>query len=54
MAEEVIVRAYKKEDIADMVRIWNQVVDEGVAFHSLIFLMTSAERNSSLNRPIVQ
>lgn len=38
MAEEVIVRAYKKEDIADMVRIWNQVVDEGVAFPQLDFL----------------
>ncbi len=38
MAEEVIVRAYKKEDIADMVRIWNQVVDEGVAFPQLDLL----------------
>lgn len=38
MAEEVIVRKYKKEDIADMVRIWNQVVDEGVAFPQLDLL----------------
>ncbi len=38
MAEEVIVRKYKKEDITDMVRIWNQVVDEGVAFPQLDLL----------------
>lgn len=26
------IRAYREQDVADMVRIWNQVVEEGVAF----------------------
>ena len=26
------IRAYREQGVADMVRIWNQVVEEGVAF----------------------
>lgn len=29
---KVIIRPYTENDIADMVRIWNQVVEDGVAF----------------------
>lgn len=32
MAETVTVRGYVPEDVADMVEIWNEVVEEGVAF----------------------
>ncbi len=28
----MIIREYTKNDIADMIRIWNEVVEEGVAF----------------------
>lgn len=29
---EVMIRKYTKEDLPDMIRIWNEVVEEGVAF----------------------
>ena len=29
---KVIIRAYEEKDIPDMVRIWNEVVEEGIAF----------------------
>ena len=29
---EVIVEPFKEKDIEDMIQIWNEVVDEGVAF----------------------
>ena len=29
---EVIIRAYAPADLKDMIRIWNEVVEEGVAF----------------------
>ena len=29
---EVIVRPFKKEDLPAMIAIWNQVVEEGIAF----------------------
>lgn len=29
------IRSYNEHDVADMVRIWNQVVEEGVAFPQL-------------------
>ena len=28
----IIIRKYKESDMSDMVRIWNEVVEEGVAF----------------------
>ena len=30
--ENVIIREYKKEDLAEMIRIWNEVVEDGIAF----------------------
>ena len=29
---DITVRKYSENDIADMIRIWNQVVEEGIAF----------------------
>ncbi len=29
---ELTVRAYRNDDVPEMIRIWNEVVDEGVAF----------------------
>ena len=29
---EITVRQYKQEDLDDLIRIWNEVVEEGVAF----------------------
>lgn len=29
---EILVRAYQAEDLPDMIRIWNEIVEEGVAF----------------------
>ena len=28
----VIIRKYESRDIADMVKIWNSVVEDGIAF----------------------
>ena len=30
--ETITVRKYTRDDVAAMVRIWNEVVEEGVAF----------------------
>lgn len=30
--ENIIIRKYEKEDLPDLIRIWNQVVEDGVAF----------------------
>lgn len=32
------IRAYAEKDVPDMVRIWNEVVEEGVAFPQLELL----------------
>jgi len=29
---EIAIRAYEEKDLPDMVRIWNEVVEEGIAF----------------------
>ena len=34
----MIIREYHKEDIPDMIRIWNEVVEDGVAFPQEEFL----------------
>ena len=31
-SDSIFIRAYRREDIPSMVRIWNQVVEEGIAF----------------------
>ena len=28
----MIVRAYEKKDLKSMIKIWNEVVEEGIAF----------------------
>lgn len=30
--ENIIIRKYEKEDLPDLICIWNQVVEDGVAF----------------------
>lgn len=30
--ENIIIRKYEKEDLPELIRIWNQVVEDGVAF----------------------
>lgn len=30
--ENIIIRKYEKEDLPDLIRIWNPVVEDGVAF----------------------
>lgn len=32
MSHQIIVRGYTKEDVADMAAVWNEVVQEGIAF----------------------
>ena len=41
----MIIRAYEKKDIPSMIEIWNEVIEEGVAFPQLDFLdeMTGAD-----------
>lgn len=41
---EIKVRKYEDGDIADMVRIWNQVVEDGVAFPQEDFLTEETGR----------
>lgn len=35
MSDKVIIREFTKEDLPQMIRIWNEVVEEGVAFPQL-------------------
>lgn len=35
---EIVVRAYEEKDLPEMIRIWNEVVEEGVAFPQEEFL----------------
>ena len=44
MKSNIIIRQYKKEDVKSMVPIWNQVVEEGVAFPQLETLSTVGGR----------
>ena len=41
----MIVRAYRKDDLKEMIQIWNEVVEEGVAFpqEELLDEITGAE-----------
>lgn len=34
----IVIRTYKEKDLAEMIRIWNEVVEEGVAFPQEEFL----------------
>ena len=43
--QEIIIRAYTVQDVPEMVRIWNEVVEDGVAFpqEELLDAQTGAE-----------
>lgn len=43
--ENVIIRKFKAEDVDEMVRIWNEVVEEGVAFPQENFLDSTSGRD---------
>lgn len=42
---QMIIRAYEKEDLESMIKIWNEVVEEGVAFpqEELLDMITGAD-----------
>ena len=41
---EIIIRSYRNDDIAEMVRIWNEVIEEGIAFPQEDFLTEETGR----------
>ena len=45
----MIIREYKTEDLEQMIEIWNEIVDEGIAFpqEELLYSITGAEFFSS-------
>lgn len=42
---DLIIRAYEPEDLPDMIRLWNEVVEEGIAFpqEELLTLQTGTD-----------
>lgn len=42
---DITVRVYQDSDIAEMVRIWNEVIDEGIAFPQEDFLTEETGRS---------
>lgn len=40
----IIIRQYGKQDICEMTRIWNEVVDEGIAFPQIDYLTESSAK----------
>ena len=51
---DIVVRAYEKTDVSDMIRIWNEVVEDGVAFPQEEVLTTETGREFSRRRRTVQ
>ena len=43
---EIYIRKFEKNDVTEMVKIWNEVVEDGIAFPQEELLMKRAERNS--------
>lgn len=41
---EITIRSYRNDDIAEMVRIWNEVIEEGIAFPQEDFLTEETGR----------
>lgn len=50
---QVSIRKYKDEDIKDMVRIWNEVIEEVLLFHRKNFSMKIQEKYFSILRHTV-
>ena len=42
---KVRVRAYREDDVCDMIRIWNEVVEDGIAFPQEEFLTEETGRD---------
>ncbi len=49
----MIIRKYTEKDISEMVRIWNEVVEDGEAFPQEEFWMIRQGQNSLHHRLIV-
>ena len=48
----VTVRKYEEKDLPDLIRIWNEVVEDGVAFPQEECLNEEQEKLFFQNRPI--
>ena len=48
----MIIRKYTEKDISEMVHIWNEVVEDGEAFHRKSSWMIRQGQNSLHHRPI--
>ena len=48
----VTVRKYEEKDLPDLIRIWNEVVEDGVAFPRKNALTKRQEKLFFQNRPI--
>lgn len=49
----IVIREYKESDIKAMVEIWNEVVEEGVAFPQIDGLTEESGKEFLLNKAIV-
>lgn len=50
----IVIREYTKSDLADMIQIWNDVIDDGVAFPQEDLLTDHSGTAFLLRRPIVR
>lgn len=50
----IMIRAYQTSDLPDMIRIWNEVVEDGAAFPQEDFLNEQTGSAFSQNRPAQQ
>lgn len=49
----IVIREYKESDVNSMVEIWNEVVEEGVAFPQIDGLTEESGKEFLLNKAIV-
>ena len=49
MEDEIVIRAYDEKELPEMIRIWNEVVEEGIAFpqEEILTLQTGSQFFSS-------
>lgn len=50
---DITIQKYTENDLASMIEIWNEVVEDGVAFPQEDFLNAESGRAFLLNRPIL-
>lgn len=49
----IVIREYKESDVNSMVEIWNEVVEEGIAFPQIDGLTEESGKEFLLNKAIV-